>query len=143
MSCIEMSSIETRVSKSRLSKLQYRNVEYRNSSIEMLSIKTRVSKSGVSKNRISKLEYRNVEYRNSSIEKSSIKKSKFENRESIKSAMLHTSLMSFFKESQQIYFKMRLFFSLFFSQLCKADCKHWFYAISLCINQCNDHSRRD
>ena len=32
----------------------------------------------------------------SSIEKSSIEKSKFESRESIKSAMLHTSLMSFF-----------------------------------------------
>ena len=70
----------------------------------MLSIETRVSKSRVSKSRVLKLEYRNVEYRNveyrnSSIEKSSIEKSKFENRESIKSAMLHTSLMSFFYNS--------------------------------------------
>merc|ERR1712121_359168 len=51
----------------------------------MSSIETRVSKCRVSK----------LEYRNSSIEMSSIEKSKFESRESIKSAMLHTSLMSF------------------------------------------------
>ena len=35
----------------------------------------------------------------SSIEKSSIEKSKFESRESIKSAMLHKSLMSFFRDA--------------------------------------------
>ena len=71
----------------------------------MSSIETRVSKSRVSKSRVSKLDYRNVEYRKSSIEMSSIEMSsiemssieklKFESRESIKSAMLHTSLMSF------------------------------------------------
>ena len=104
-SSIKMSSIKTRVSKCRVLKLKYQkvkyqNVEYRNSSIEMSSIEmssieTRISKSRVSKSRVSKLEYRNVEYRNSSIEMSSIEKSKFESRESIKSAMLHTSLMSF------------------------------------------------
>ena len=82
--------VKSRVSKSRVSKL-----EYRNSRIEMSSIQTRISKSRVSKSRVSKFEYRNVEYRNSSIEMSIIEQSKFESRESIKSAMLHTSLMSF------------------------------------------------
>ena len=46
---------------------------------------------GISKCQVSKLEYQKVEYRNSSIEMS-----KFKSRESIKSAMLHTPLMSFF-----------------------------------------------
>ena len=62
---------------------------------------TRISKSQVSKSRVSKLEYWNVEYRNSSIEMSCIEKSKFKNQESIKSAMLHTSLMSFLFVTKQ------------------------------------------
>ena len=73
---IEMLSIETRVLKCRVSKLEYRNVEYRNSSIK----KSSIEKSSIDK---------------SSIEKLSIEKLKFESRESIKSAMLHTSLVSF------------------------------------------------
>ena len=54
-----------------------------------------IEKSSIEKSSIEKSSIKKSSIEKSSIEKSSIKKSKFESRGSIKSAMLHTSLMSF------------------------------------------------
>ena len=80
-----------------LLKSPHTEVSIKKSSIKKLSIKKScIKKSSIKKSSIKKASIKKSSIKKSSIKKSSIEKSKFKSRESIKSAMLHTSLMYFF-----------------------------------------------